>query len=101
MTEVTGRARLSDRNGPNTKLEVRFAPAWLSFLPLVWGDYWVIDLAPDYSFAVIGEPNRKYLWILSRTPALDETTLQGIYARMRDQGYDPATLIPTRQTAAR
>ena len=101
VTEVTGRARLAERNGPNTKLEVRFAPAWLSFLPMVWADYWVIDLAPDYSFAVIGEPKRTYLWILSRTPTLDENTLQGIYSRLRDQGYDPATLMNTHQSAAR
>ena len=48
-------------------LEVRFAPAFLSFLSSVWGDYWVIDLADDYSWAVVGEPKRRYLWVLSRT----------------------------------
>jgi len=56
-----GRARLASDDGPNTKLKVRFAPAFLSFLPFVWGDYWIIELAPDYGYAVIGEPTRKYL----------------------------------------
>jgi apolipoprotein D and lipocalin family protein len=70
MTEAKGRARRASNDEPNTKLKVRFAPAILSFLPFVWGDYWIIDLAPDYTFAVIGEPDRKYLWILARTTTL-------------------------------
>jgi apolipoprotein D and lipocalin family protein len=47
ITEAEGRARRASDDEPNTKLEVRFAPAFLSFLPFVWGDYWIIDLAPD------------------------------------------------------
>jgi len=65
------RERQSFRDdAPNTKLKVRFAPSILSFLLFVWGDYWIIALAPDYSYAVIGEPARKYLWVLSRTPVM-------------------------------
>jgi len=48
--------------------KVRFAPKWLSFIPQVWGDYWILSLPDDYRFAVIGEPSMNYLWILSRTP---------------------------------
>ena len=44
---------------PPATLAVRFAPAWLAWLPLVWGDYWVIDLADDYRYAVVGEPSRE------------------------------------------
>ena len=77
------------------KLEVRFAPAWLSFLPFVWGDYWIIGLAPDYSYAVVGEPSRKYLWILARSPSLDETTYRAIMERLPALGYDPAKLVRT------
>ena len=73
-------------------LKVRFAPAYLSWLPQVWGNYWVIELAPDYQFAVVSEPSRKFLWILSRTPKLDDATLDGIKARLTQHGFDVARL---------
>src|SRR5690349_17894126 len=72
MKRAEGKARKADSDGPTSKLEVRFAPAFLSFLPVVWGDYWVIDLAPDYSYSVVGDASRDYLWVLSRTPLMDE-----------------------------
>ena len=97
MTEAVGKARIKDKNGPNTKLEVRFAPAILSFLPFVWGNYWIIDLAPDYSYAVIGEPNREYLWILSRSPQMDDATYREILYRITEQGYDVSRLVRTKQ----
>jgi apolipoprotein D and lipocalin family protein len=96
--EAVGRAKRASDEGPNTKLKVRFAPAFLSLLPFVWGDYWIIDLAPDYSYVVVGEPDRKYLWVLSRTPVMNEATLQGILERAKEQGYDLAGLIRTNQT---
>ena len=98
IAEAEGRARRASADGPNSKLKVRFAPAFLAFLPFVWGDYWVIDIAPDYSYAVVGEPGRKYLWVLARTPALDEGVLAGILDRVRAQGYDTSSLIRTRQS---
>jgi apolipoprotein D and lipocalin family protein len=96
--EAEGRAKLADADGPNTKLKVRFAPAFLSIFPFVWGNYWIIDLDGDYTFAVIGEPERKYFWVLSRTPALDEQTFQRILERAKAQGYDLTGLIRTKQT---
>jgi len=81
------------------KLKVRFAPAWLSWLP-VWGDYWVIGLAPDYSWAVVGAPDRNYLWILARTPHLDEASNAAARAVARDNGFDVARLVPTPQSGA-
>jgi apolipoprotein D and lipocalin family protein len=99
MIEAKGRARLADKDGPHAKLEVRFAPAFLSWLPFVWGDYWIIDLAADYGYAVVGEPSRKYLWILSRTNKLDADTLSRIYDRIGQQGYDPSRLVMTTQSA--
>jgi apolipoprotein D and lipocalin family protein len=98
MKEAEGRARRASDDEPNTKLKVRFAPAFLSFLPFVWGDYWIIDLASDYSFAVVGEPNRKYLWVLARTPKLDDVTMQAILERVKEKGYDLSNLIMTRHT---
>lgn len=89
-----GVARIVD-DKTRAKLKVRFAPAFLSFLPMVWGDYWIIDLAPDYSYAVVGEPARKYLWILAREPVLEDETYRGILERIEAQGYDPNDLVRT------
>ena len=86
-TEALGEAR---QVGPadSPKLEVRFAPAWLSFLPLVWGDYWVIDLDPQYQLVAVSEPKREYLWVLSRTPQVDATAYQALLKRLAQRGFD-------------
>lgn len=75
------------------RLEVRFAPDWLSWMPFLWADYWVIDLDPGYTWAVIGEPGREYFWILSREPAMDRTLFEQIKARAVAMGYDLGPLI--------
>jgi apolipoprotein D and lipocalin family protein len=75
---------------PNTKLKVTF------FWPFS-GDYWIIALDPDYRWVLVGEPARKYLWILSRTPHLDEPLYQSILRRAAEQGFDTRRLLPTRQ----
>jgi apolipoprotein D and lipocalin family protein len=94
-TEAVGKARRMSDDEPNSKLEVRFAPAWLSFLPFVWAKYWVIDLAGDYSYAVVGEPGREYLWILARSPSMESTIYAGILDRIAQQGYDTSLLVRT------
>lgn len=78
--------------GTTSKLEVRFAPGWLSWVPGVWAPYWVIQLADDYRYSVVGEPSRTYLWILSRTPKLDEQDRAIINGLLQQQGYDPTKL---------
>jgi apolipoprotein D and lipocalin family protein len=97
MTEAEGKARRASDDEPNSKLEVRFAPGWLSWLPFVWGNYWVIDLADDYSYAVVGEPDREYLWILSRTPRMDDAVYQRVLENIRNHGYDTEALVKTIQ----
>jgi apolipoprotein D and lipocalin family protein len=67
ISSAKGTAKLADKNGPASKLRVTF------FWPF-YGNYWIIDLDPDYQWAVIGEPGRKYFWILSRTPILPQET---------------------------
>jgi apolipoprotein D and lipocalin family protein len=57
----------------------------------------VIALDPDYKYAVVGEPDRKYLWILSRTPALDDSTYRKILDQIASSGYDPERLVKTLQ----
>lgn len=90
-----GRARLAQRDGTASKLKVRFAPGFLSSLSLVWGNYWILDLTEDYSAALVGDPGRAYLWILSRTPQLDEAVYQRLVATAAAQGFDVARLQRT------
>lgn len=96
LSAVQGVARREGEGLPASRLKVRFAPAVLSFLPMVWADYWVIDLAPDYGTAVVGGPDRKYLWVLSRTPSLPDAAYREILARVSAQ-YDVSRLVPTAQ----
>ena len=90
QVQAEGVARAVD--GEPGKLQVRFAPDWLAWLPLVWADYWVIALDPDYQWAMVGEPDRRYLWILSRTPDMPDEQLQALKARAEAMGYDLAPL---------
>lgn len=96
VDEAKGEAKVVDRS-TNAKLKVRFAPAFISFIPAVWGDYWIIDLDPDYRWAVIGDPNREYFWILGREPAMDDATYQGILRRAESVGFNPAKVEKTPQ----
>lgn len=75
------------------RLEVRFAPDWLSWLPLTWADYWVIALDPDYQWAMVGEPGRDYLWILSRTPEMERARFDALKAQAEAMGYDLESLV--------
>ncbi len=86
VDNAKGVARIVDKVS-NSKLEVSFVSffGWRPF----WGDYWIIGLDENYQWAVIGTPNRKYGWILSRTPQLDKATLDKIFSILTEQGYDP------------
>ncbi|MBY4598387.1 lipocalin family protein [bacterium BD-1] len=88
---VDGMARLGGERA--AELEVRFAPAWLSFLPFVWADYWVIAIDRDYQWAIVGEPDRDYLWFLTREPTVDAATFESLKARARALGYDLDELV--------
>ncbi len=94
--DAIGEAKVIDKTS-NAKLKVRFAPSILSFIPNVWGDYWIIDLDSDYQFAAVGDPKRKYLWILSRSPKLDDATYQNILRRVEKMGFNPGKLVKTPQ----
>lgn len=87
---VYGTATVADRSS-NAKLKVQFE--W----PFS-GDYWVLILNSFYEYAVVGEPSRKYLWVLSRTPTIDKGTYQGILQQIRELGYNPAKLMLTNQS---
>jgi len=80
LKEATGIARVCDLN-TNAKLKVQF------FWPFS-GDYWIIELANDYSYAVVGTPNRQYMWVLSRTPFMENALYNQIIERARAKGFD-------------
>lgn len=94
--QVEGEAR---RVGDSTsKLEVRFAPGWMSWLPMVWGDYWVIALDEDYQWAMVGSPKADYLWLLSRSDQLDAGVRTRLLDKARRMGYpvDKVEITPQR-----
>lgn len=90
VTESSGWAKVVDET-THAKLKVTF------FWPF-FGDYWVIDLGPHYEYAVVGEPSRKYLWILSRTAKMDDAVYAEIAKRLAAKGYDASKLERMKQT---
>jgi len=87
---IEGVARVIDP-GTNAKLAVTF------FAPFE-GDYWILDLGEDYEYAVVGEPSRTFLWILSRKPVMDQDLYEDILSRLPEKSYDPnrLELVPQR-----
>jgi len=89
LSYIKGKAFVVKNSG-NAKLKVQF------FWPFK-GKYWIIDLADDYSYAVVSHPNRKYLWILSRTPKMTNAVYQQIISRLKEKGFDLSKIQLTRQ----
>lgn len=92
VRSITGKARIVD-DETNACLKVTF------FWPFS-GDYWIIELGDEYEYAVVATPNRKYLWILSRTLGMDEAVYERILAKIRAQHFDPSRLEKTLQPGA-
>ncbi len=84
----------------SARLEVSFAPPSLRWLPAAWADYWILQVSDDYSFALVGTPDRRRLWLLSRSPDLADVVKQALLERARGEGYDTAALVWTPQTTA-
>ena len=88
-TTATGKAKIVDKT-TNAKLKVTF------FWPF-YGDYWILDLGDNYEYAVVGAPDRKYLWILSRDRQMDESLYQSLLAKMAARGFKTEQMIKTSQ----
>jgi apolipoprotein D and lipocalin family protein len=86
---IKGKAFVKKNTG-NAQLKVQF------FWPFR-AKYWIIDLADDYSYAVVSHPNRKYLWILSRTPKMDAQIFERIILRLKNNQFDISKLKMTNQ----
>jgi apolipoprotein D and lipocalin family protein len=91
VRQAKGKAKVVDK-ATGAKLKVTF------FWPFS-GDYWIIKLGNDYDYAVVGAPNRKYLWILSRTPHMDDKLFAELTEFARLKGFDVGNLIMTSQPA--
>jgi len=89
LAQIKGKAFVEKKSG-NAKLKIQFI--W----PLT-GQYWIIDLADDYSFAVVSHPHKKYLWILSRTSKMNDVTYNNITRRLSEKGFDIKKLRATKQ----
>jgi apolipoprotein D and lipocalin family protein len=87
VTQAKGKAKVVDKT-TGAKLKVTF------FWPF-YGDYWIIKLGNDYDYAVVGTPNRKYLWILSRTPQMDDKLFSQLIEFVKSKGFDVGSLIKT------
>jgi len=89
-----------EKKGSGTGKVVRGSNGAKWDVTFVWpftADYWIIELCPEYSWAVVGQPSRKNLWILSRSPKLEDETYAEIVGRLAKHGYDAGRLRRTPQ----
>jgi apolipoprotein D and lipocalin family protein len=94
---VLGRARPVEGQAAS-RLEVTFLDLFGEYRFWVAADYWVIALDPQYRWAVVGHPTRRYGWVLSREPRLAPVVLAEIIGRIKSQGYDACQFVVTPQT---
>lgn len=99
VKSTEGVARLAGKPLPPNpaRLEVRFAPEWASFIPAVWGDYWIIRLDEAYQYSLVGTPDRKYLWVLTRQKKADPAKVEELLDYARSLGFAVDEVIRTVQ----
>ena len=86
-----GRATGEPRNF--ARLKVSFAPKWLAWIPFVWGDYWILSIDDQYSSVLIGSPDRRYLWILSRQKFIQKESFADYLEKAKENGFDTSLLV--------
>ncbi len=94
----TGHARLAD-DATQARFKISYWPSSLDFLPFVWADYTIVDVADDYSTAIVGTADRKHLWLLARQPTVGDAARQDFLNKARAQGFDTSALLYTNHTA--
>ena len=90
----TGRAKLAD-DATQARFKISYSHPAFDALPFVWSDYTIIDVADDYSTAIVGADSRKQLWLLSRQPTIADTVRQDFLNKARAQGFDTSALVFT------
>lgn len=93
LKTAIGRARVTDKT-TNAKLRVQFFLRFLN-VKFLQGNYWVIALDDDYQYAMVGDPSRKYLWILNRSPKMDERIYLELVQKAENLGFDTDKLLKT------
>lgn len=96
MDVVTGFATLENSSG--SELKVTFLPRYLRWVPFTKGDYWVLRIDPDYQISLVGDPDRKYLWLLSRTPTLPAEVIKDYLNSAKEMGYQLDNIIYTQNS---
>ncbi|OAY71562.1 Temperature-induced lipocalin-1 [Ananas comosus] len=95
---IEGTAYKADPASDEAKLKVKFyLPPFLPIIPVV-GDYWVLYVDDDYQYALVGQPSRKYLWILCRQTHMDDEVYNQLVERAKEEGYDVSKLRKTPQS---
>lgn len=86
------------QNAPfNSKLKVSFLPESIRWLPVGRGDYWILKIADDYQTVLVGEPKRKYMWVLSRSAQPDPAVVKEYLDYAQSVGFDLSDIIHTKQ----
>ncbi|XP_074281240.1 temperature-induced lipocalin-1 [Silene latifolia] len=94
---IEGTAYKADPTSDEAKLKVKFwVPPFLPVFP-VTGDYWVLELGENYEYALVGQPSRRYLWVLCRKPVMEEELYKMLLEKAVEQGYDVSKLVKTPQ----
>ena len=93
LRRAQGKGRLNKKYADPARLEVRFAPAWLSFLSAVWGDYWVLKIDADYTTVLVGSPDRQYLWVLARNKSIPKDIYRDLLLVAQTKGFDPTLMV--------
>lgn len=101
VDEARGIARPQGGDRSGARLEVSFLPAWLQWLPLGWGDYWIVALDPEYRVAAVSDRKREYLWVLAREPQIEAERYETLLAQLRAEGFAVERLVRTSQPTAR
>ncbi|WP_352338137.1 lipocalin family protein [Psychrobacter sp. 16-MNA-CIBAN-0192] len=96
MMSANGLAKAVDNSG--SKLKVTFLPSWIRWLPVGRADYWVLARDANYQTALVGTPDKKYLWLLARTPNISQQTYSKYSQIAQQQGYDLKEFKLTPQT---
>jgi len=97
IAQAEGRPSSSVEPRDPARLEVRFAPKWTSWLPMVWGDYWILRLEDGYQYSLVGTPDRKYLWVLSRDKRADPAKVNALLDYAGTLGFDVSAVVRTPQ----
>ncbi len=100
LDQVDGIATIVDTQ-TNAKLAVTFDNFFARLVgPSRDGNYWILDLDPDYQTALVGTPDRRYLWMLSRSPHLDEVTYQRLVGKAQQLGFPVSDFIQAKRRSS-